>query len=283
VAEAGGGAATAVQLSTIRPDLARDLDRALGRLAGLGVAAVEPCLDMTAPAPLLRIIEAALPGWRPLGIPAPLLRARLDAHGLGVTSTHAYLPEPGRLPQVLEEQAVLGSRLMVVPLLSDPGTGAVERMTELAGVQRAAERLNVAAAVARSFGMSLGYHNHPWDVQNRIGDRTSLETLFALLDPGIVAEVDVYWVRFAGCDPAELIASLGSRVTHLHLKDGHGGTVDRSCALGAGSVNVDAILAAAPHARWRILELDNMGDDVWDVLRQSLRYLNARLADRSVA
>jgi sugar phosphate isomerase/epimerase len=262
-----------VQLSTVRQDLTRDLDRTLGRIADMGFAAVEPVLDMTAPAPLMRVIQTALPGWRPFDVPASLLRARLDAHGLAVTSTHAYLPEPGRLAQVLQEQAVLGSRLMVVPLLFDYESGVVERMSELATVQRAAERFNAASAVARSFGMSLGYHNHPWDMQNRIGDRTSLETFFSLVDPRIVAEVDAYWAQFAGHDPAALIASLGPRVTHVHLKDGRGGTTDSSLPLGAGSLNVDAILTAATYARWWILELDNMGEDVWDVLRRSLGHL----------
>ena len=44
--------------------------------------------------------------------------------------------------------------------------------------------------------------------------------LFDALDPDVIAEVDIYWAKVGGVDPAALVAELGERAALLHVKDG---------------------------------------------------------------
>jgi sugar phosphate isomerase/epimerase len=65
-------------------------------------------------------------------------------------------------------------------------------------------------------------------------------------------------------------------VHFLHVKDGPAtrATVEQ-VAVGSGSLDVPAILAAAPQAL-RVVELDDFDGDVFDALRDSYSYLTTR-------
>lgn len=95
------------------------------------------------------------------------------------------------------------------------------------------------------------------------------------LDDAVVLEVDTYWAEVGGEGAVELLGRLGDRVGFLHVKDGPGTQVMRDqVAVGSGSVDVLAIMAAAPRAL-RVVELDDFAGDVFDALRDSLAYLTA--------
>jgi sugar phosphate isomerase/epimerase len=237
----------AVQLYSVRDHLARDREATLRRLAGMGyreVEAFDPARD------------------------APGLRAGLDAAGLAACSTHTRVVPGDRdaLPGVL---AALGTDTAIVPAI------APAEFADAAGVSRVAEQLNEAAAWARGHGLRLGYHNHDWELASRIGGRPALEVLAEQLDPEVFLEVDVYWVAVGGVDVPELLGRLGARVRYLHVKDGPADAADRDApmtAVGAGTLPIPDILAAAPQAR-RVVELDDCATDMFDALAASLDYL----------
>ena len=58
-------------------------------------------------------------------------------------------------------------------------------------------------------GMTLGYHNHFWELERVIDDRPALLHLFDLVAPDVVAEVDIYWAQWAVSDPVTVVAALG--------------------------------------------------------------------------
>lgn len=234
-----------VQLYTIRHALADDRGAALSRLAGLGFGTVE----------LYDFVDLA-------GSYADLLAER----DLVAPSGHAMLigQDAGK---VFEAAQVIGMRTVIQPMVE------AERWADRDGVLATACALNELAIQAADRGLVVGYHNHWWEVESRIGGTTALEVFADLLDDAVVLEVDTYWVETGGERAVGLLERLGDRVSFLHIKDGPATQepIDQ-VAVGAGSLDVPEILAAAPRAV-RVVELDDYAGDVFDALRDSREYL----------
>jgi sugar phosphate isomerase/epimerase len=86
--------------------------------------------------------------------------------------------------------------------------------------------------------------------------------------------VDIYWAQVGGSDPVQIVAELGSRACLLHVKDGPA-DVPKSpmVAVGDGVVDVPGVLAAAPGARWHIVELDRCATDIFEAVERSYDFL----------
>src|SRR4030095_9269935 len=108
----------------------------------------------------------------------------------------------------------------------------------------------------------LAYHNHNFEF-DKFGGKTGLEIILENTAAHlVVAEIDVYWVKFAGADPVALIEKWGERVRILHLKDMAQGTEKRFAPVGTGTIDFKAILAAAEknNVRYGIVEQDKTYD-----------------------
>lgn len=239
-----------VQLYSVRAQLADDRDGTLARLAAMGFGAVEP-FDV------LR---------DPRG-----LAGRLGELGLAVSGVHVkQLTDPGHDPdRVLDAVALLGATEAIVP-----AGIAHEDFTDHTGLARVADLLNGLAERAAQRGIGLGYHNHWWEIEPRLGGRHALEVLADLLDPAVFLEVDTYWAAVGGADVPGLLRRLGGRVRALHVKDGPGVRGEPQVAVGTGTMPVPEILAAAPDA-WRIIEFDDCAGDLFAELAASHRYVAA--------
>jgi len=237
-----------VQLYTLREQTALDFPAVLARLGAKGYAGVE---------------LAGLSGLTP----AQLSRALGDA-GLGLSSAHVGLNVEGGFDAALELHQSLGCDTVVIPSLPHDAFSNVD------DVRASADRVNRAAESAAARGMTIGYHNHWWELARMPDDRPALLHLFEHLAPEVIAEVDIYWAQVGGSDPRELVAALGSRVGLLHVKDGPA-DVPKSpmVAVGDGVVDVPGVLAAAPGAQWHIVELDQCATDMFDAVERSYDYL----------
>lgn len=263
-----------VQLYSLGAAPATDPDGTIARLAALGYAAVEPVLSSGASEQMRELRERLGPDQFPPDIDVVALKRALDAHGMVAPSSHVHLPEGKQINAVLDEQELLGSAVLVTPVLLDPATGAFEAFDDLDRIKALADRFNRAAELARSRGMRVGYHNHAWEFGTDFDGRSGLEVFYELCEPDVVAEIDVYWAQVGGRDPVDLVRTLGDRVALLHVKDGDGGPGATSSPLGAGVIDLPAILAAATAAEWHIVELEGMDDDtIWPALDTSARYL----------
>jgi sugar phosphate isomerase/epimerase len=251
-----GPARLALQLYTVRDDAAADLDAVLERAAGLGFLGVEP---------------AGLHGFG-----AQRFRARCAALGLAIPAAHAELPADAESARaVLGEVAELGAPALVIPLLP-PDTFARRD-----AILRAAAWVAAMGELARGFGLALGYHNHDWEFAARLGSDTAHAVFFAALPAEVFAEVDVYWARVGGCDPAAELRRLGTRARLLHVKDGPARDDQAPMtAVGDGALDVPGILAASS-AEWHIVEIDHCRGDVWQALERSCAYLAGRGLARS--
>ncbi|MFR9721901.1 sugar phosphate isomerase/epimerase family protein [Streptomyces sp. MS19] len=236
-----------VQLWTLRDALAADRDGTLARVAALGFTAVEPFAPADDPEGFRRVA---------------------DGLGLTVPGAHAVqLVQDGDPAPVFDAVATLGSGLAIVPAGIPQ-----EDFTHPDGIRRAADTLNSLADKAASHDLTLGYHNHWWEIEPVIDGRHALEILADHLDPRVVLEVDTYWAVVGGADVPRLLRGLGSRVHALHVKDGPAVKDEPNVAVGSGAIAVPEILAAAPDA-WRVVEFDACATDVFDGLRDSRAYL----------
>jgi sugar phosphate isomerase/epimerase len=236
----------ALQLYTLREEVATGRKGVLGRVADFGYGAVEPYDVLTDP---------------------EQLRAELDEAGLAACSVHAkILGEDG--DAMLRGTRVVGAATVIVPW-ADP-----ERFADADAVATLAAELNQAAAKAADQGLRLGYHNHDFELSSIVGGRPALEVLADALDPAVILEVDTYWAAVGGQDVPALLRRLGDRVRYLHVKDGPAvSREDNMVAVGSGRMPVADILAACPSAEWHVVELDRCATDMLTAVGDSLAWL----------
>ena len=238
----------AVQLYSLRDAAAVDFPGVLARVGVMGFTGVE------------------VAGFHDLE-PAEFGRA-LDAAGLRLSSAHVALGDHDEYEAALDTHQELGADTVVVPFLGPDDFASAD------AVASAADRINRAHESTSARSLSLGYHNHWWELEQSVDGRPALLALFDHLAPDVVAEVDVYWAQVGGVDPAELIAELGDRVALVHVKDGPADTPGSPMvAVGDGVIDVPGVLGAASAARWHIVELDNCATDMETAVERSYEYL----------
>ncbi|WP_344746541.1 Gfo/Idh/MocA family protein [Streptosporangium vulgare] len=210
----------AVQLYSVRTEIATRPAETLRSVAEMGFRAVEP--------------TAGLVGDDPHAF-----RDALASAGLTVSSLHGPLLDERR-DAVAAAARAIGTDTVVIPAI------AAEGFADRASVEDSARRVNEAVRWAAGAGLRLGYHNHHWEFAQVVAGRPAFELFADLLEPEALLEIDVYWAHMGGADVPELLGRLGERVSHLHVKDGPG-TVDAPMtAVGSGTLPIPAILAAAP-------------------------------------
>ncbi len=238
----------AVQLYSLREEAAVDFAGVLRRVGAMGYAGVE------------------LAGFHDVD-PTEVGRV-LDDAGLRVASAHVGLDPADQYEAALDVHQALGADSVVVPFLAPDDFASSD------AVSRAADRINAAREITSARSLTLGYHNHWWELEQSIDGRPALLALFDRLAPDVVAEVDVYWAKVGGTDPAALLAALGDRAAFLHVKDGPADEPGSAMvAVGDGAIDVPGVLAAAPAARWHIVELDRCDTDMETAVARSHDYL----------
>jgi sugar phosphate isomerase/epimerase len=240
----------ALQLYTVRDDMASGRAAVLAAVRSFGYGAVEPYDVREDP---------------------DALRADLDEAGLAVCSVHARALGDDAAA-LLDGARRVGAGTVIVP--SVPAA----RFADRDAVSALARDLNEAAAQAADAGLRFGYHNHDFEFA-QVDGRPGLEVLADALDPGVLLEVDTYWAAVGRQDPGAvpaLLGRLGDRVRYLHVKDGPATSRDDSMtAVGTGRMPVAEILAAAPAAEWHVVELDRCATDMLTAVRESIEWLTA--------
>ena len=234
-----------VQLYAVREALAADMPGTIARLADIGFGYVEPFDLLSDPA---------------------ALAAALVRHDLRAATAHARINGPDAL-ELCEAATSLGIATLIVPWLEP------ERFASRATVRGVADELNRTAAEVAAHGISVGYHNHWFELEAVFDGRTALEWLADDLDDGIVLELDTYWAAVGGQDVPALLRRLGDRVRFVHLKDGRVVPREPHLALGRGVMPVPAILGAATSCELAVVELDTFDGDMFGALADSVAYL----------
>lgn len=207
-----------LQLYTLGPDAAKDLDGTLKAVAGIGYRSIE---------------MAGLLGRTPAQ-----MKAALDGAGLACASAHLQARGPGSFGDDLGKLAdglqVIGVKTAVLPSPLIPerleqrpasGEGIGDWFRRVLGQMTAddwkanADFLNEKAAVLTKSGIKVGYHNHNFEFAP-LGSTTGMEILLERTDPALVTfELDAGWVAAAGLDPAAVFARHKGRFSLMHVKD----------------------------------------------------------------
>ncbi len=130
-------------------------------------------------------------------------------------------------------------------------------------------------------GLIFAYHNHAFEFEKRDG-RYVLEELLAMMPyDNFKLILDVYWLAFAGIDPAEFIRKYHDKVVCIHFKDLKvaGGNQVTFAEVGCGNLDWDKIIRASmvSSAEYALVEQDECEGDPFEALRTSYVYLQKRM------
>jgi sugar phosphate isomerase/epimerase len=212
---------------------------------------------------------------------APQFRAQLDAHGLRAVSSHfSYEALRANLPQVIADARALGSTNVVVPGIPHSGVFSA------AVARSAAADFNAWGKALAAAGLRLLYHPHGGEFEPLPEGGTGFDVLMRETDPRVVFfEMDVFWVAYAGQDPARVLAEYPGRWRMFHLKDlrkgaptgiftGHAPITD-FVAIGTGQIDWPTVLAAGRKAGIEYSFIEDESADPAGNIPPSVRYLES--------
>ena len=198
------GLPLAIQLYSVREQMAEDLDMTLAAVAAAGFVEVE---------------AASLPKKT-----AKEIRASLDKAGLRcVSAHHSFADLAPKFDELAAYDAELGVRYVICasPGHRTPPAAGADSKFSLDDWHYNAEQFNEFGDRAAKAGIQFGYHNHihEFGVVNGV---LPYEELLKQTDPKKVTfEMDCGWVRVAGHNPVELMQRHPHRFSMLHIKDFH--------------------------------------------------------------
>jgi sugar phosphate isomerase/epimerase len=247
-----------LQLYSLREQLKKDVPGTLAKVRALGIREVE---------------SAGTWGQSPAEH-----RAALDKAGLVCRSSHMGLDVLQKdTAGAFKEVETLGARWVVCPWI--PHDKAFTRDDAL----KAAEAFNGIAKAAKGEGLRFAYHCHGYEfVPSEEG--TLFDTLVGATDKDLVSyEIDVFWAKAGGGDPAKVIDKLSGRVPFLHVKDmkkglsfppgTSGSNPDSNVPVGTGQIDWPAVLRAAMKGGAEAYYIEDESPDPLGQIPQSLRYL----------
>jgi sugar phosphate isomerase/epimerase len=247
-----------LQLFTVRNEIQSNIVETLRRVADVGFEAVEVAF------------------W-PENVSLKQAGKYLKDAGLTVCSAHIAIPIGDKKAAMLEAAEAYNCKRMIWH-----GWPEDKRYSSLDGTKELVDVYNEANQFAKSNGLQFGLHNHWWEYRNKVGGRFVYEILFEFVDPDVLFEIDTYWVKVAGQDPAKIVGRLGKRAPLLHIKDGparwHDSlpqeNPDPMVAVGKGAQKFPAIVKAAKgNTEWMIVEMDKTATDVFVAIQDSYNYL----------
>lgn len=242
-----------IQLYTLREETSKDFVGALRKVAEAGFAGVE------------------FAGYG--GLSADELKKLLDELGLKAIGSHVGIK---RLEEALDEEIAfnktIGSSYIVCP-----GLGKEYRDSEEAW-RKTFALLEQIGAKCVAQGIPFGYHNHAFELEERIGEQTALDALFGTTSKeNVKVELDSAWAYAAGTDPLAYIGKFAGRIPLVHFKDlrrteeGKWQTVP----LGSGEVDLNGIAKAAAEAgtEWLIYEQDQTQNPPFEAMASSIKWM----------
>ena len=246
----------ALQLYTVREAMSQGFEPIVRKVAEIGYVGVEP---------------AGFPGT------TPEAAAKLfQSLGLQVPSAHMGLPLGDQQKRTLDVMQTLGCKRMV------NGMGP-DQFKTVDLIRRTCDTLNEADAVARARGMVFCYHNHWWEFE-KLDGRLVFDIMLERLAPTVLFEIDTYWVKTGGSDPAAEVRKAAQRAPLLHIKDGPCVQGKPMTAVGDGTMDFRSIVkAGGKHTEWMIVELDFCAGDMMDAVKTSYTYLTGEKLARGNA
>jgi sugar phosphate isomerase/epimerase len=248
-----------LQLYTVGPDMQKDFDGTLKKIADIGYKAVE---------------GASLASFQNKS--AADLAKSFSAVGLKCSSAHVVQTtmSTDELAKLIEFCHGLGLDFMVCATAQfgppagppDPNmtsdqrrSAAAARLDKLTAddFKKVADQFNAIGTQVTKAGMNFAYHNHAMEFKAFADGSTGFDVLVQSSDKSVVNyELDCGWCTYAGQDPVALLKKYAERIKMLHVKDqksgypptiGFGGAP--TTEVGKGIVDWKAVFQAAKSAK----------------------------------
>ncbi len=249
-----------LQLWSLRESFKKDVPGTLATIRGMGIREVE---------------SAGTAGQTPADF-----RSALDKAGLRCQASHMGFERlRDDLAGTLKEAKTLGATWVVCPWIPHD---RVQPFTKDDAV-KGAEGFNRFAKAAKEEGQKFAYHCHGYEFVPG-ADGTLFDFLAANTDPALVQfELDLFWVKAGGADPAGLIEKYSGRVPFLHLKDmqkglslppgSSGAPPETNVPIGTGQMDWPGIFRASKKAGTSVYYIEDESRDPIGQIPQSLKYL----------
>jgi len=191
------------------------------------------------------------------------LKAALAGRGLSAPSGHIGMPAlRGELDRVSEAATEAGIAQLFMPALPPE-----EHNGDADAWRRAGAELGEMAVRLKERGISLGYHNHHWELARFSDGVRPLDCLFeGAAGSPLVWQADVAWLARGGGDPKAWLEKYAHLLVSAHVKDqappGKSEDEDGWCDVGSGILDWPDLWAFAGGrgARLMVVEHDNPED-----------------------
>lgn len=218
-----------LQLFSIKEETEKDFSGALRRVAEIGYQGVE------------------FAGYG--GLSSSELKALLQELKLKPCGSHVGLKDlTENLDQVIEYNLEIGNPYIICP---NANYSSKEDFISMG------DTLTKIAEKCSKHGLKVGYHNHSHEMQLFDGE-LGLDLIYKNTDPGKVqAEIDTYWVEYAGVNPSAYVKKHAARCELLHIKDMEiVEGIKRSTEIGNGIMDIKTLVETAKtiDVKWLIVE-----------------------------
>lgn len=263
----------ALQLYSVRDDMAADFEGTLKKVKALGYDGVE---------------FAGI-----FGKSAAEIKKMCDEIGLIPISAHVPYDELLKGDVTFKTYAEIGCKFIVIPWIGGEFLAGGEKNAEfIANVKKFGE-------LAQANGMTLCYHNHDFEFE-KVNGEYKIDRLYKDVSADLLStQLDTCWVNVGGENPADFIRKYSGRIRIIHLKDFVGSKSENMYGLigtdgeekaadaskfelrpvGSGVQDFPAILAACKEvgAEWVVVEQDepSMGKTPIECAETSINYVKS--------
>lgn len=248
-----------LQLYSLRNEFKTDVPGTLAKVKSWGIKNVE--------------------GGGTYGLPMEDFKKLLQQNELKIVSVGADFKDLKENPQKAVENAkAFGAQYVVCFWIPHDGDNFT-----FENIKEAVEVFNSAGKVLKENGLSLCYHPHGFEFRPYEGG-TLFDYLVKNTDPNYFNfEMDVFWIKHPGQDPAALLKKYPNRFLLMHLKDRKPGTsgnqnghadVESNVVLGTGDVGIEEVLKAAKNSSVKYYFIEDECSHAVEQVPQSLKYLS---------
>lgn len=198
------------------------------------------------------------------GKSASEIKTKLAELGLEVAGSHISKEMlEAELEDVIVFERELGNKFIICPYAD------FETKQEWLSF---AEKLREITKTIQQAGMQFGYHNHAHELE-KVDDVIILENLLENV-PEMIAELDTYWIEYAGVGVIPFIEKYRNRVPLVHIKD-KSKTSKESTIIGEGILDISGYVktAIASGTKWLIIEQEAFEEDPLTSVAKGYTYL----------
>lgn len=202
----------------------------------------------------------------------------LDKHDLIPVCTHrsfkSYLEN---LDEVIKFHKTIGCKVCGIGELPDYDVNdavlTIERLEEFG------RDFTPVCEKLKESGLVFGYHNHAYEFAKIDGKRIFDIIFESVKSDNFKLILDVYWLAYAGINPAKFIRENKGKIACVHFKDLIIDVREQKYAeIGEGNLDWDDIIAACEEAdiEWALVEQDECDGNPFDSLKISYDFLSGK-------